>query len=123
MTFAVRLDPLDPTPPYEQLRRQIALAIDGGQLATGTRLPTVRQLAGDLGIAPGTVMRAYSELEASGRIATRRGAGTTVIGRGDLPPSNDALVALARSFVERARGLKVPDGQILAAVQQQLGLR
>lgn len=78
MTLAIRVDAADPTPPFEQLRRQLAGAIQAGTLASGTRLPTVRQLAGDLGIAPGTVMRAYAELEASGFVRSRRGVGTVV---------------------------------------------
>ena len=45
---ALRVDAADPTPPYEQIRRQLALLIDTGELGQGERLPTVRQLAGDL---------------------------------------------------------------------------
>ncbi len=122
MTLAIRLDAGDPTPPYEQLRRQLALAIDSGQLSPGTRLPTVRQLAGDLGIAPGTVMRAYSELESTGYLATRRGAGTTVSARA-AAPNPKAIFELARSFVQQSRRLGGSDAQILAAVERVLDLR
>jgi len=59
VTLAVRVDAADPTPPFEQLRRQLAEAIQAGALTAGSRLPPVRQLVGDLGLAPGTVMRAY----------------------------------------------------------------
>lgn len=55
-----RIDPTDTRPPYEHLRLQIATAITSGLLPDGTRLPTVGQLAGDLGIAPGTVMCNYA---------------------------------------------------------------
>ena len=75
---AVTIDLTDPTPPFEQLRRQFALLIETGQLAHGERLPSVRQLARDLGLAPGTVGRAYQELESAGLVRTRRGGGTTV---------------------------------------------
>lgn len=54
---AVTVDVLDPTPPYEQLRRQLADLVGSGVLASGDRLPPVRQLAADLGLAPGTVAR------------------------------------------------------------------
>ena len=67
MTVALRVDAADPTPPYEQLRRQLAVLIRAGAVSVGTRLPTVRQLAKDLGLAPGTVMRTYRELEGEGR--------------------------------------------------------
>lgn len=78
MTAAVTIDPLDPTPPFEQVRHQFTLLIETGQLKVGERLPSVRQLAGDLGLAAGTVARAYRELEAAGLVVTRRGGGTRV---------------------------------------------
>lgn len=78
MSLAVRIDPEDPTPPYEQLRRQIADLVGTGVLRAGARLPSVRQLAADLFVAPGTVARTYRELEASGVVRSRRGAGTVI---------------------------------------------
>lgn len=74
----LRVDTTSPVPPYEQIRAQLATLIGTGRLATGERLPTVRQLAADLGLSPGTVARAYRELEAAELIRTRRGAGTRV---------------------------------------------
>ena len=65
-------------PPYEQVRAQLAGLIARGALAEGDRLPTVRALAADLGIAVHTVARAYKELEAEGLVTTGRRAGTTV---------------------------------------------
>lgn len=66
------------TPPYEQIRSQISALIATGALAPGSRLPTVRSLAADLGLASGTIARAYKELEAAGQIQSRRRAGTVV---------------------------------------------
>ncbi len=68
----------DPTPPYEQLRRQLAALIGDGSLHAGDRLPALRQLAGDLGLAVGTVARTYRELESAGLVASRRGGGTRI---------------------------------------------
>ena len=51
MTVAATVDPDDPTPPYEQLRRQLAGYITTGELPAGTRLSPVRQLAADLDLA------------------------------------------------------------------------
>ena len=65
-------------PPYEQVRAQLAGLIGRGSLAEGDRLPTVRALAADLGLAVNTVARAYKELEAEGLVATRSRAGTVV---------------------------------------------
>ncbi|MEV4724242.1 GntR family transcriptional regulator, partial [Micromonospora humida] len=64
---AIRINPSSAVPPFEQVRQQIAELIRWGVLAEGQRLPTVRQLAADLGLANGTVARAYQELEAAGR--------------------------------------------------------
>jgi GntR family transcriptional regulator len=63
-TLVVTAD--DPTPPYEQLRRQLVDLIRSQVIGPGERLPPVQQLAGDLGLAVGTVARTYRELEAAG---------------------------------------------------------
>jgi GntR family transcriptional regulator len=83
MTAGISVDLGSPVPPYEQIRTQISSLIAVGSLAAGTRLPTVRSLASDLGIAAGTVARAYRELEQSGVIETRRRNGTVVVGMHD----------------------------------------
>ncbi|MDP9398446.1 MAG: GntR family transcriptional regulator [Actinomycetota bacterium] len=64
----------DPIPPYEQLRRQPADFISSGAPPAGGRLPPLRQLAGDPGLAVDTVARAYRELEAAGLVRWPRGA-------------------------------------------------
>jgi GntR family transcriptional regulator len=74
----ITVDLASPTPPYEQIRAQIAAAIDSGQLDEGTRLPSMRALAADLGVATGTVARAYRELEGADLVASRRRLGTVV---------------------------------------------
>ncbi|MCK0118886.1 GntR family transcriptional regulator, partial [Isoptericola sp. S6320L] len=67
-----------PVPVYEQIRSQVAAAVAVGTLRPGARLPASRDLARDLGIAVGTVQRAYRELEASGVVISRRRTGTVV---------------------------------------------
>ncbi|MDR0784141.1 MAG: GntR family transcriptional regulator [Propionibacteriaceae bacterium] len=114
----IRLDPADPTPPYEQLRRQIASAIGLGTLAPGTRLPTVRQLAGDLGVANGTVMRAYSELESAGFVTSARGAGTRVSTPRPTSDPTDRLTLLTRAYIEQATALGATCAQILHSINQ-----
>ena len=74
----ISVDASSPVPPYEQVRAQLADQISHGVLPIGTRLPTVRELAGDLGLAVNTVARAYHELETAGLVITRGRAGTTV---------------------------------------------
>lgn len=65
-------------PPYEQINQQIRLLIASSQLLPLTLLPSVRQLAGDLGIAPNTVVRAYTELEHDGWVITAARKGVMV---------------------------------------------
>lgn len=78
MEAHIVIDLATATPPYEQVQKQISSLIAIGQLASGSRLPTVRSLAADLGVAAGTVARAYKELEAAGLITTNRRQGTVV---------------------------------------------
>jgi GntR family transcriptional regulator len=75
----IELDPHSDEPPYEQIRIQIRALIAVGTLEAGTRLPSIRQLAGDLGVATGTVARAYRELDADGVVRSRGARGTIVI--------------------------------------------
>ncbi|MFC8294299.1 GntR family transcriptional regulator [Streptomyces sp. NPDC057242] len=118
---AVRVDTTGPVPPYEQIRSQLAALIDGGVLPEGERLPTVRQLAADLGLAPGTVNRAYKELEAAGLVRTRRGAGTRVAARPNAAPVDTAaLTRLARAYVAGARATGADETAALAAVRAAL---
>ncbi|WP_349898528.1 GntR family transcriptional regulator [Parafrigoribacterium soli] len=74
----ITIETADPTPPYEQIRAQIATLIRSGQLPAGHRLPSVRQLAADLRAAPGTIARAYRSLEAAGLVESSRAKGTRV---------------------------------------------
>lgn len=78
MTLDVRIDPQDPHPPFDQLRRRLIEQIMERRLPSGTKLPSVRALAAELGLAPNTVARAYRELEAEGYLITRGRGGTTV---------------------------------------------
>ncbi|MCT1458106.1 GntR family transcriptional regulator [Aestuariimicrobium sp. p3-SID1156] len=121
MALAIHIRPDDPTPPFEQLRSQIEAAIATGALAAGTRIPPVRQLARDLGIAPGTVARAYKELESAGLVATARGAGTTVTGRPERV-TNPALAELTAEYVAAARRLRASDLAISDAIARALTL-
>ena len=67
-----------PIPLADQIATGIRRAIASGEFGVGDALPTVRQLAGDLGINLNTVARAYRALEAAGLVLARRGRGTVV---------------------------------------------
>jgi GntR family transcriptional regulator len=73
-----RIDGKSGVPYYRQIVEQLKFAIARGDLQTGDRLPTVRQLAVDLSINPNTVIRAYRELEIEGILDTQQGSGTYV---------------------------------------------
>lgn len=87
----LHIDPTASTPPFAQLQQQLRQQIASGELPPGTRLPPVRRLAGDLGLAPNTVARAYRELEASGHVVTRGRNGTAV-----RPAPDDGSAEAAR---------------------------
>lgn len=115
----LRVDTTDPTPPYEQLRRQFVELIGSGVLGLGDRLPPLRQLAADLGLAVGTVARTYRELETAGLVASRRGGGTRVLA--SARPSTAAqrerdLREHAAAFVRQARLLGAGDDDVRAAL-------
>jgi GntR family transcriptional regulator/MocR family aminotransferase len=74
----VHLEPMPPKQRRRALEDSIRSAIRSGRLAAGTRLPSTRGLAADLGLARTTVMEAYQQLEIEGYLLARRGAGTWV---------------------------------------------
>jgi GntR family transcriptional regulator len=115
----ITVDVTSPTPPYEQIRSQVAGYVRGGLLAPGDRLPTMRALAADLGVAVGTVARAYGELEAGGLVASRRRTGTVVIGQPDRPP-DDRVRAAADALARVAREDGVDRDTVLAVVRAAL---
>lgn len=99
------IDPRSPVPPYEQLRAQLTAQISSGELAPGVRLPTVRRLASDLGIAPNTVARTYRELEATGFVRTAGRNGTIVTPPNDGPDIAQQASALADAYARAMRAL------------------
>lgn len=87
------------TPPYLQVVAQIQAAIERGDLTAESVLPTVRQLAGDLGIAPNTVARAYGELQSEGWLVGDGRRGTRVAGQ--IPVNRRARMRSLRESAER----------------------
>lgn len=68
----------DPRPIYEQIKDNLRRLIVTGLLPTGSKLPSVREMASDLAINPSTIQRAYRELEAEGYICSQPGKGSFV---------------------------------------------
>lgn len=105
-------------PPFEQVRSQLARKISDRTLAVGTRLPTVRALATELGLAANTVARAYRELEEAGMVETRGRAGTFVSALGDS--SRAALRRAAAEYAATARALGIGADEAVDAVRAAL---
>lgn len=93
--FRVVIDDASDRSIYEQVVAQVQEAVATGHLCSGERLPTVRQLADALGVAPGTVARSYAELERLGVVVTEGTRGTRVAPRPRPLPAADRPAALA----------------------------
>src|ERR1700722_1454507 len=76
--FRFRLDAASAVPPYLQLVHQVRQSLLLGYLRTDDRLPTVKEVAGDLAINPNTVVKAYRQLEHEGLAGGRPGQGTFI---------------------------------------------
>ena len=118
MPLQIAIDPAAQDAPYEQLRAQIADQARGGVLPTGYKLPTVRGLAEDLGLAANTVAKAYRALESDGVIETRGRHGTYIAAAGDAAAREAAEAA--QSYVRRAQRLGLDRAAALAAVEDAL---
>ena len=120
--FHLAIDADPPTAPFEQVRAQIAAAVATGKLSAGTKLPTVRQLAADLGLAANTVARAYRELEADSVIATYGRRGTFVRSEVvDDPRDQSSTAGTARAaatdYVRAVRRLGLTSHEALRLVE------
>lgn len=117
----LEVDTSSAVPPYEQIRDQVATMAAAGVLPAGTRLPPIRQLAADLGLANGTVARAYRELETDGVLESRGRHGSFVRGARRPTPDPGRLERSARAFAVAARQLGTDDAQAVDAVRRALG--
>jgi GntR family transcriptional regulator len=125
----LQLEVDDPAPAYVQLERRVRLAVADGTLQPGDRLPSVRLLAGRLGLAPNTVGRAYAELAREGVIVARAGGGSEVAPRESLDRTalarsrQERLRTLARQAAVRGLALGFEADEIIGAVGAELAAR
>lgn len=108
------VDPASAEPPFRQLKSQIVEAVNCGRLTTGTRLPTVRTLAAEVGISTATAAKVYRELEEAG-VLEGRGRSGTFVSAADLPGA--VLARAAEEFAERAVGAGFGVEDAVAAVR------
>jgi len=105
VTISIQLDATSGVPFYRQIIDRVRAAVATGELSSGDRLPTVRQLAVDLSINPNTVSRAYTELELTGLVETQMGSGTFVGSRPIAPDDVERrrlLDRMCQEFLSRA---------------------
>ncbi|MGP3984416.1 GntR family transcriptional regulator [Streptomyces sp. KR80] len=118
MSLKVVVDSHAAEPPYEQVRAQIADQARSGALPVGYKLPTVRGLAEQLGLAANTVAKAYRALESDGVVETRGRNGTFVAAAGDAAEREAAAAAMA--YAQRVHRLGLDRAAALAAVEDAL---
>ena len=120
----LHIQPAAPQPIYRQIAEQIRRLVAGGQLAAGTTLPSVRDVAATHAINPMTVSKAYSQLEAEGVLERQRGKGMAVAARAagaDSQPPRWALIDPALDAVARqARELELSPDEVLARLNQRM---
>jgi DNA-binding transcriptional regulator YhcF (GntR family) len=120
MPLRVAVDTESGIPPWRQVHDQIVRAITTGSLARDARLPPIRQLSRDLGLASGTVARVYRELEAAGWVTTARARGTVVTGPADRPNPAALLLDAAAEYARHSRELGVTPDEAVDAVRVAL---
>ena len=110
-------------PIYAQIREQLKEQILNGQIAEGSTLPSIRQLAKEVGVSVITTTRAYSELEAEGFIATMQGKGSVVLPKDNNLLREQYLLRIEEGLstaVETARTMGMPDEELIAVLRNLL---
>ena len=122
--LAIRLDFQIKVPAYLQIYRQVQRLAAAGGLSPGDRLPTVRELAAQLGLNFNTTARGYRALHAAGLVTSERGRGTYVVaapsGRGSTRPRLRLLEALADEYVRQSRSQGFSPIEIVRSLQRRL---
>lgn len=103
----IQLDLKSNKPIYEQIIEQMKLHVMRGYLNPGDMIPSVRKLALDLKVTPGTVAKAYQELERQKIIETIRGKGTYIAGEIVLKQDETRLLAVKKELGTQLLELKM----------------
>ena len=120
---ALQLDFRSHLPAYQQILLQVERLVSSGRLLTGARLPTVRELAAQLGVNFNTAARAYRLLDRAGLVSAQRGRGTYVLGQSAARRARSTMLrTLASEYVLEARRQDFSEAQIAQAVARQLRL-
>jgi GntR family transcriptional regulator len=114
------IDTTDSRPVYQQIVDGVKALIAGGHLKEGASLPSVRQVAGDLGVNFNTIATAYRQLQDEGFVIVRHGAGAVVAGREPGEGPSDAARRDLRGALAELMLAGLGDRQIVAAVREEL---
>jgi len=117
----LKIDPNSEVPIYVQVKNQLRLAVEKGVLRSGTQLPTVRNLAVELGINANTVTRIYADLEREGYLARKHGIGTFAADRGGDGQRDVPGRAQLIETVRQLKSLGYSDRQIIEMTAEALG--
>lgn len=121
-TVQITIDSDSGIPLWLQLRNRLIYLIASGRFEAGDKLPTVRELAVDLGVNYNTVSKVYQDIERDGYIVSKRGKGTFVADRGPAEAAAAKTEAefLADEFIRQCRELGVPRQDIADLVARRL---
>lgn len=110
----------DPRPIYEQIQSELRRLMLTGALPPGSRLPSVRELAGQLAINPNTIQRAYRELESDGYILSVAGKGSFVAQVDKLAEQQKKQAVEAfQAAAQRLRALGLSGEELAALLAQE----
>jgi DNA-binding transcriptional regulator YhcF (GntR family) len=118
VSLQITVDPESAIAPFAQVREQVAAQARDGVLPVGHRMPTVRGLAEELGLAANTVAKAYRALEADGVIETRGRHGTFIAAAGDA--AHRQAAAAAAAYAGRVHHLGLDRAAAASAVDEAL---
>ena len=109
-------------PLWAQLKKRLAFLIATGAYGSGDRLPTVRELSSNLGVAYNTVSKVYRDLERDGLIRTRQGSGTFVTySPQDKASQPDAQIeGMVAQLVEKTREVGMTSDELIELVETYL---
>lgn len=121
-TIQITIDDDSGIPIWLQLRNRLIYLITSGRYQTGDKLPTVREMAVDLGINYNTVSKVYQDIERDGYIVSKRGRGTFVHDKYKSveETADNAVESLADVFIQQCRELGVPRAEIVGLVERRL---
>jgi GntR family transcriptional regulator len=120
--FTLAIDRGSASPVYEQVADQVRRLVASGDLEPGAALPSVRQLAGDLGVNLNTIARAYRLLESEGFLVIRDRAGVEVAGpaRKVDASQRSRLVEQLRTDLARLRQAGLSRDELMRVVEREI---